>query len=240
MSSNADTISRSANILLGVTGSVATIKLEDIIQRLSQSKQVANICVVATQNARKFLAEHDGSKQNLLDRLNAQNQMPDLNKRLKYLLESKEKKSSTNTCHVFSFDDADEWSSWSKRNDPVLHIELRKWADLLLVAPLDANTLAKISNGICDNLLTCVIRAWDLSAIKTKPIFICPAMNTFMYMHPLTSRQLSVLIDQFGFSMIECVEKTLMCGDSGLGAMASVDSICNRVLEFLASIENKE
>lgn len=42
---------------------------------------------------------------------------------------------------------------WTKRSDPVLHIELRRWADLLVIAPLDANTLGKISSGICDNLL---------------------------------------------------------------------------------------
>lgn len=42
---------------------------------------------------------------------------------------------------------------WRGRSDPVLHIELRRWADLMLVAPLDANTLAKLANGICDNLL---------------------------------------------------------------------------------------
>lgn len=42
---------------------------------------------------------------------------------------------------------------WTHRSDPVLHIELRRWADLLLVAPLDANTLGKIASGICDNLL---------------------------------------------------------------------------------------
>ena len=44
---------------------------------------------------------------------------------------------------------------WSGRGDPVLHIELRRWADLLLIAPLDANTLAKIAGGLCDNLLVC-------------------------------------------------------------------------------------
>jgi len=42
---------------------------------------------------------------------------------------------------------------WTKRSDPVLHIELRRWADLLVIAPLDANTLGKIASGICDNLL---------------------------------------------------------------------------------------
>lgn len=49
--------------------------------------------------------------------------------------------------------DADEWGKWHKKGDPVLHIDLRKWADICLIAPLSANTLAKISNGLCDNLL---------------------------------------------------------------------------------------
>ena len=51
---------------------------------------------------------------------------------------------------------------WSKRGDPVLHIELRRWADALVIAPLSANTLAKLSNGICDNLVTLICRCWDM------------------------------------------------------------------------------
>ena len=42
---------------------------------------------------------------------------------------------------------------WKKMGDPVLHIELRKWADIFVIAPMDANTLAKVSSGLCDNLL---------------------------------------------------------------------------------------
>ena len=52
----------------------------------------------------------------------------------------------------------DEWHAWKEVGDPVLHIELRRWADCLLIAPLSANTLAKIAQGFCDNLLTCVVR----------------------------------------------------------------------------------
>lgn len=63
------------------------------------------------------------------------------------------------------FTDENEWSTWQKRGDPVLHIELRKWADMILIAPLSANTMAKIVNGICDNLLTCVMRAWDFTEV---------------------------------------------------------------------------
>ncbi|XP_011788265.1 PREDICTED: phosphopantothenoylcysteine decarboxylase isoform X3 [Colobus angolensis palliatus] len=54
---------------------------------------------------------------------------------------------------VTLYSDADEWEMWKSRSDPVLHIDLRRWADLLLVAPLDANTLGKVASGICDNLL---------------------------------------------------------------------------------------
>ncbi|HEY2154244.1 MAG TPA: flavoprotein, partial [Isosphaeraceae bacterium] len=70
--------------------------------------------------------------------------------------------------------DADEWAKGGyRRGDPVLHIELRKWADVLIVAPLDANTLAKFAVGFSDNCLTCVFRAWDFA----RPVVLAPAMN---------------------------------------------------------------
>ena len=55
----------------------------------------------------------------------------------------------------------DEWKDWQKLGDPVLHIDLRNWADVLVVAPLSAHTLAKFSGGLCDDTLSCVVRAWD-------------------------------------------------------------------------------
>ncbi|KAM9124497.1 phosphopantothenoylcysteine decarboxylase isoform 3-T6 [Pangshura tecta] len=118
---------------------------------------------------------------------------------------------------------------WKGRTDPVLHIDLRRWADLMLVAPLDANTLAKIANGICDNLLTCVIRAWDM----TKPLLFCPAMNTAMWEHPITAQQVEQLKD-FGYTEIPCVVKRLVCGDEGRGAMAEVWTIVEKVKAILS------
>ncbi|MFO0937788.1 MAG: flavoprotein [Gemmataceae bacterium] len=91
--------------------------------------------------------------------------------------------------------DKDEWPGTRyQRGDAVQHIELRKWADAFVIAPLDANTLAKMANGLCDNALTCVWRAWDFA----KPIIVAPAMNTFMWQHPLTRQHLRTLGMLFG------------------------------------------
>lgn len=126
--------------------------------------------------------------------------------------------------------DEEEWKSWQARGDPVLHIELRKWADVLIIAPLDANTLAKLANGLADNLLTCVARAWDFS----KPCFFAPAMNTFMWEHPVTSGQVEQLT-KWGYIEIPCIEKILMCNDKGKGAMAEPQSIADVVCHHLTS-----
>ncbi|XP_066200874.1 phosphopantothenoylcysteine decarboxylase isoform X7 [Saccopteryx leptura] len=76
---------------------------------------------------------------------------------------------------------------------------------------------------------TCVIRAWDCR----KPLLFCPAMNTTMWEHPITSQQVGQL-QAFGYIEIPCVAKMLVCGDQGLGAMAEVDTIVDKVKEVLS------
>ncbi|ONK57583.1 uncharacterized protein A4U43_C09F1980 [Asparagus officinalis] len=120
--------------------------------------------------------------------------------------------------------DDDEWSSWKKIGDNVLHIELRKWADVMVIAPLSANTLAKIAGGLCDNLLTCIVRAWDYN----KPFYVAPAMNTFMWNNPFTKLHLET-IDKLGVSLIPPITKRLACGDFGNGAMAEPSQIYTTV-----------
>ncbi|XP_059802159.1 phosphopantothenoylcysteine decarboxylase isoform X3 [Hypanus sabinus] len=122
---------------------------------------------------------------------------------------------------------------WKQRTDPVLHIELRRWADLLVIAPLDANTLGKIANGICDNLLTCVVRAWDLK----RPLLFCPAMNTAMWEHPITATQIQTL-KGFGYIEVPCIVKKLLCGDEGYGAMAEISTIVEKVQEYLEQLHS--
>ncbi|XP_021263549.1 phosphopantothenoylcysteine decarboxylase isoform X3 [Numida meleagris] len=159
------------HVLVGVTGSVAALKLPLLISGLLEIPGL-EVKVVTTERAKHFYNPQE---------------IP-----------------------VTLYSDEDEWQLWKGRSDPVLHIELRRWADLMLVAPLDANTLAKLANGICDNLLTCVIRAWDLH----KPLLFCPAMNTAMWEHPITAQQVEQL-KGFGYTEIPCVVKKLVCGDEG-------------------------
>ena len=146
--------------------------------------------------------------------------------------------------------DRDEWPGERyHRGDEVLHIELRRWADILIVAPLDANTLSKFALGLSDNLLTCLYRAWDLD----KPVVLAPAMNTLMWRKPATSRHLGrIWLDQNGRDslpsdwspdaapalfaahaprtiLIPPQAKRLACGDVGVGAMAEVVDIAEAV-----------
>ncbi len=125
--------------------------------------------------------------------------------------------------------DEDEWVGEKyEKDDPILHIELRNWADLLLIAPLSANTLAKLANGLSDNLLTSVARAWD----RQKPVVICPAMNTHMWEHPATAEHLEKLSQWYpNLTIINPVSKHLACGDVGMGAMAPIEAIVESLLK---------
>jgi len=149
--------------------------------------------------------------------------------------------------------DADEWPvDGFTRGDPVLHIGLRDWADLFLIAPLDANTLAKLAVGLCDNALTCVWRAWD----HAKPVALAPAMNTVMWLNPFTKKHLRALAADFGAAHLPGhfdedmlirqineravnlriaapISKLLACGDIGVGAMAEVDAVVECALGLL-------
>jgi phosphopantothenoylcysteine decarboxylase len=146
--------------------------------------------------------------------------------------------------------DDDEWRQWRRVGDPVAHIDLRRWADALVVAPLSANTLAKMASGMCDNLLTCVVRAWDTGSGGAgedgggveegeggggKPLLVAPAMNTAMWQSPFTRRHLAVLEDVLRAEVVQPVSKRLACGDVGAGAMAEPADVARRVAAVLAS-----
>lgn len=124
--------------------------------------------------------------------------------------------------------DEDEWTEGFNIGDPILHIELRRWADIVLVAPCSANTISKIAHGLCDNLATSVMRA----LAPTTPTYVFPAMNTLMYEHPLTSEHIRIICDVVRYNVVGPIGKGLACGDVGLGAMTEWRDIVKIVVEL--------
>lgn len=208
-----------ARVLLGVTGSVAAVRAPALYRTLRDEGH--SVRVVATEPSLYFF--DPGS-----------------------LGPSSEPEGAGGPV----FRDADEWAGARyERGAPVLHIEFRKWADLLVVAPLDANTLAKFALGLSDNFLTCVFRAWDFA----RPVVLAPAMNTLMWQSPVTVRHLRQLLADRGapasalegwgpdeaagvfarhapgLVLIAPQSKRLACGDVGPGAMAEVATLAEAV-----------
>ena len=107
------------------------------------------------------------------------------------------------------------------------HINLVDWADIIIIAPATANTIAKIAHGIGDNLLTSLM----LVAFE-KPTFICPSMNTRMYLNPITQQNIKNLSER-GFLIIEPEEGALACGDIGPGRLREVSDIYNVVDDYI-------
>lgn len=105
----------------------------------------------------------------------------------------------------------------------------------MVIAPLSAHTLAKIAHGLCDDLLSSVMRAWDFR----KPVVLAPAMNTNMWDHPLTETQLRTIqsfSQKDNILIVDPQSKELACGQVGKGALASVDEVVKAVKESLAQL----
>jgi phosphopantothenoylcysteine decarboxylase/phosphopantothenate--cysteine ligase len=105
------------------------------------------------------------------------------------------------------------------------HVAWAKWAHVAVVAPATANTVARLACGLADEALSTVFLAIPAST----PRWVCPAMNTAMWDQPMVRRNLGWLRD-FGYQVVEPVEKRLACGDVGVGAMAEVADIADRLL----------
>ncbi|ORY08912.1 phosphopantothenoylcysteine decarboxylase [Clohesyomyces aquaticus] len=204
------------HLLLCATGSVATIKIPNIISALSRHQNLS-IRLIFTSSATNFL-QGQSSEQPSLEDIEALPNVDGI-----YL-------------------DEDEWRDPWVRGNKILHIELRRWADLMVIAPLSADALAKITQGWSDNLLLSVVRAWDTTGeidpardlprfahpkgVRVKKrILVAPSMNTAMWKQPITTQQVRLLSEVWGtknggwFEVLEPMEKELACGDVGGGAM---------------------
>lgn len=213
------------HLLLAATGSVATIKIPNILRSLSQYDNLS-IRVLLSESAAHFLQAQAEEQPALFQIENIKN---------------------VDAIYL----DADEWRKPWIRGDSILHIELRRWADLMVIAPLSANSLAKLALGLSDNLVTSVVRAWDATGMIDAPrndlrktygdkkvIMVAPAMNTAMWSHPVTASHMRMLdtewaIEKGGwYEVLRPIEKQLACGDTGSGAMHDWNGI-------VASIERK-
>ncbi|QKF72378.1 phosphopantothenoylcysteine decarboxylase/phosphopantothenate--cysteine ligase [Aliarcobacter faecis] len=102
--------------------------------------------------------------------------------------------------------------NWDKSQD-YNHIDIGKWADILVIAPISANTINKIASGLADNLLLQIVLAFK------KRIILAPAANTNMIENPITKKSLEIL-QNLGFEILGTQTKELVCKDVGNGAMA--------------------
>lgn len=107
------------------------------------------------------------------------------------------------------------------------HISLCDEADIFVIAPASANTIGKIANGICDNLLTSVACAFK------KPIVLAPAMNTGMWENPFVQENIKKLKAN-NYHIIEPETGFLACGTEGKGRMAEIDEIFDKTIEILS------
>ena len=116
------------------------------------------------------------------------------------------------------------------------HISLCDEADIFVIAPASANTIGKIANGICDNLLTSTACAFK------KPILLVPAMNTGMWENTFVQENINKLKSN-GYQIIEPESGFLACGSEGKGRMAETDKIFERTKEILSgkkTLKNKK
>lgn len=197
------------HLLLAASGSVATIKLPLIISSFENHSNLS-IRVILTKAASHFLAGQSPEQPTVSSLA-----------------------SLPNVDGVYL--DQDEWIDPWTRNSNILHIELRRWAHLLAIVPMSANLLAKVTGGLCDDLLTNVIRAWDVK----RAIIAAPAMNQMMWENPITAKQVTILADEWDWFeiLMPQVKKELACGDIGQGAMCDWREIVTVIEKRLASTD---
>lgn len=112
------------------------------------------------------------------------------------------------------------------------HIELSRWADAIIIAPCSANMLAKLANGIADDLVSAMCLA------SPKLIHIAPSMNRFMWDNPMTQANIQKLINSRIYSMIEPGSGEQACGEIGMGRMAEPEEIFERIVTDLNNLKD--
>ena len=116
--------------------------------------------------------------------------------------------------------------------DPIAHITFSQTIDLFVIAPATANTLAKLAHGVADDFITSTYLAC------TAPVLVAPAMNTVMWEHPATQRNVQKLREH-GVFIITPDEGEMACGTIGPGRLSEPENIVTRALEILAKQDSE-
>ena len=185
----------SKNVILGITGSVATVMLFKLVDELE--KNGFQVKVITTKASWLFVFSVLFRKPG---------------KMLKFL-------------EIWESGLLEFTGAFSKKKGKVRHINLVKWADAMLIAPASANTISKIVHALADNLLTTTALAMP----QNKKIFIAPAMNVNMWQNPFFQKNMEELGKEQLYQVIGPVTGTLQCGDEGIGKMALVEEIVERI-----------
>ena len=106
------------------------------------------------------------------------------------------------------------------------HIELARWADLIIIAPASANTIARLAHGQADDLLTTTVLASDA------PLYLAPAMNSLMWRHLATQANIELLISR-GVKILGPAEGDQACGEQGMGRMLEAEQIAEHMQQLL-------
>lgn len=107
--------------------------------------------------------------------------------------------------------------------DHIPHISLARDTDLVVIAPATANIIGKIAHGIADDLLSTIVMS------STRPILIAPAMNCEMYRNKIVQRNIGIMKES-GYHIMEPEEGDLACGETGVGRLASPESIAKKIM----------
>ncbi|MDD5565728.1 MAG: flavoprotein [Candidatus Omnitrophica bacterium] len=121
---------------------------------------------------------------------------------------------SGNKVYVSLFDEPGAWE--------IEHISLAEQADVVAIAPATANCIGKISSGICDDMLTCVVAA------TKAPVLLCPAMNEGMYRNAIVQANIKKL-QALGYVFVEPRKGRLACGKIGTGCLAEIGDIVQQI-----------
>lgn len=185
-----------ANILIGITGSVAAFKVVPLIRDLT--KHGHNVKVILTNDGMKFISAQ------LIAAIGVE---------------------------VYS----DTLIDYTNPKQAMLHIDLAKFADLFMIVPASANTIAKLAHGIADSLLAQAVLVYD----GVKPIIVVPAMNQAMWKNSITQSNIEIL-ERHKFNIIYPQDGIQACGDTGFGRMVEVEEVFNYIQSLVIKLDNQQ